>query len=152
MSGKISGRVLPTQVDIFHSLCVPHAALHLGNSCEKLNVPVLWREQNYGNEGCVITWDVLLGFFSMPNIPHHMACFLSHIKNRGMKRRHILKACPQTMDIETPRGILDFIIYAINYTHPFVKAVTPEPGSGRELILRFPSKLSVLTIEPSSYC
>lgn len=73
MSEKISGHVLPTQMDIFHSLCVPHAALHLGNSCEKLNVLVLWREQSYGNGSCVITWDFLLGFFSMQNnsILHH---------------------------------------------------------------------------------
>lgn len=57
MSGKISGHVPPTHVDIFHSLCIPHAALHLSNSCEKLNVPVLQREQNYGNERGIITWD-----------------------------------------------------------------------------------------------
>lgn len=30
----------------FFILCAPHAALHLGNSGEKLNVPVLWREQD----------------------------------------------------------------------------------------------------------
>lgn len=58
MSRKISGRVLPTHVGIFHSPCIPHAALHLGNSGEKLNVPVLHGEQNYGNEGCHLTWDL----------------------------------------------------------------------------------------------
>lgn len=120
MSGKISGRVLPIQVDIFHSLCVAHAALHLGNSCEKLNVPVLWREQNYGNESCVITWDFLLGFFSTQNTPPNTGLLLS--------LHHILKIRPLTMDLETPESILDLIIYTINWIHSFVKMVTPEPG------------------------
>lgn len=76
MSGKISGHVPPTHVDIFHSLCIPHAALHLSNSCEKLNVPVLQREQNYGNESGIITWDFfLLGFFLMQNTTLHTSLF-----------------------------------------------------------------------------
>lgn len=56
----------------FFILCVPHAALHLGNSGEKLNVPVLWREQDYADGSCVITWAFWLGHFSMRKIPHHM--------------------------------------------------------------------------------
>lgn len=44
MSEKISGHILPTHVDIFHSLCILHAAIHLGNSYKKLDVPVPQRE------------------------------------------------------------------------------------------------------------
>lgn len=89
--------------------------------------------------------------FQCQILPTTRACFPPHIRNRGVKSLHILRACPQTMDLETPGSISDFIIYAINCIHPFVKVVTSEPEWGRELILRFPSKLSVLTSVPNSY-
>lgn len=77
MSGKISGHVLPTHVDIFHSLLIPHAALHLGNSCEKCNVPVLQREQSYENESCVSMWDFFPGILFTQNSAHHTGLFSS---------------------------------------------------------------------------
>lgn len=77
MSRKISGHVLPTHVDIFHSLCIPHAALHLSNSCERLNVPVLQREQNYGNESGIITWHFSAGIlFNAKYYSPHWLVFL----------------------------------------------------------------------------
>lgn len=63
MSEKISGRILPAHVDIFHSLCILHAAIHLGNRCEKLEVPVLQREWNYGNPCPVISRDFCWDYF-----------------------------------------------------------------------------------------
>lgn len=72
MSGKISGHVLPSHMDIFLSLSIPHAALHLGNSCEKLNILVFWREQNYENLCYVITGDFGIIFNAKYSLP---TCF-----------------------------------------------------------------------------
>lgn len=67
---------------IFHSLCVPRAVLHLDSSWEKSNVPLLSREQNYGNVCCVLTGDFHLYYFSMQNTTHQLV-FIYKLETRA---------------------------------------------------------------------
>lgn len=107
MSEKISGRVLSRHVDIFHSLCILHAALHLGGSGEKLDVPRLQRERNNGNVCWVISGD----FFHWDYFQREILLTRRlHSAYWKQGRRNALHSgtLPSSAGLGTQESILDF--------------------------------------------
>lgn len=132
MSEKISGRVLSRHVDIFHSLCILHAALHLGGSGEKLDVPRLQRERNNRNVCWVISGDFFTGIIS--NVKYYLpGGFILPIGNRDVGMLCILGLCPHLWVWELRRAYWTFNIYAITWIRSLRNVVSPElrPGGKR---------------------